>query len=131
MEQTGSDGVFLMRLLKRLSRLLILAGVLFGFLLIDDILSSWNLKDEHGHVGYVIFHNGNAYFVQGEMINYTNDDILNSERYVPGDALLQNSAFKLMINGIKSGDKVRIWYKEVLESYPARIDVIDIEKIEE
>ncbi|MBD3109753.1 DUF3221 domain-containing protein [Bacillus sp. AGMB 02131] len=123
-----------MRLLKRLSRLLILAVVLFGFLLIDDILSSWNLKDEHGHVGYVIFNNGTAYFVQGEKpepINYTNDYILHSERCIPGDAILQNSAFKIMINGIKSGDKVRIWYKEVLESYPARINVIDIEKIEE
>ncbi|WP_083227057.1 DUF3221 domain-containing protein [Lysinibacillus xylanilyticus] len=33
------------------------------------------------------------------------------------------------MKGIKSGGKVRIWYSEILESYPAKIKVIRIEKV--
>ncbi|MCL1698991.1 DUF3221 domain-containing protein [Lysinibacillus sp. Bpr_S20] len=33
------------------------------------------------------------------------------------------------MKGIKSGDKVRIWYSEILESNPAKFKVIRIEKL--
>jgi len=33
------------------------------------------------------------------------------------------------MKGIKSGDEVRIWYSEILESNPAKIKVIRIEKL--
>lgn len=36
---------------------------------------------------------------------------------------------KLSMKGIKSGDEVRIWYSEILESNPAKIKVIRIEKL--
>ncbi|WP_258759807.1 YobA family protein [Cytobacillus firmus] len=34
-----------------------------------------------------------------------------------------------VLSGIKSGDKVKIWYKEILESFPAQINVLKIEKL--
>ncbi|MCS0787581.1 YobA family protein [Cytobacillus firmus] len=37
-----------------------------------------------------------------------------------------NNAF---LSGIKSGDKVKIWYTEILESFPAQINVLKIEKL--
>ncbi|RBP96715.1 uncharacterized protein DUF3221 [Cytobacillus firmus] len=42
------------------------------------------------------------------------------------------SVYKLnnaVLSGIKSGDKVRIWYSEILESFPAQVKVLKIEKL--
>ncbi|WP_436376934.1 DUF3221 domain-containing protein [Cytobacillus sp. BC1816] len=42
------------------------------------------------------------------------------------------SVYKLnnaVLSGIKSGDKVRIWFSEILESFPAQVKVLKIEKL--
>ncbi|MCM3404415.1 MULTISPECIES: DUF3221 domain-containing protein [Cytobacillus] len=42
------------------------------------------------------------------------------------------SVYKLnnaVLSGIKSGDMVEIWYTEILESFPAQINVIKIKKL--
>ncbi|MBG9543139.1 hypothetical protein ABE29_10165 [Cytobacillus firmus] len=42
------------------------------------------------------------------------------------------SVYKLnnaVLTGIKSGDKVKIWYSEILESFPAQVNVLKIEKL--
>ncbi|WP_394578297.1 DUF3221 domain-containing protein [Cytobacillus firmus] len=43
-----------------------------------------------------------------------------------------NSVYKLnnaVLRGIKSGDKEKIWYSEILESFPAQVKVLKIEKL--
>lgn len=42
------------------------------------------------------------------------------------------SVYKLnnaVLSGLKSGDKVKIWYSEILESFPAQVKVLKIEKL--
>lgn len=42
------------------------------------------------------------------------------------------SVYKLnnaILIGIKSGDKVKIWYSEIQESFPAQVKVLKIEKL--
>ena len=45
-------------------------------------------------------------------------------------SMLINAEIKLTTNGIKHGDKVAIWYDEVLESYPAQIKLTHIAKVD-
>lgn len=43
-----------------------------------------------------------------------------------------NSVYKLnnaVLSGITSGDKVKIWYTEILESFPAQVKVLKVEKL--
>ena len=122
--------------LKRLLRLLIWSFFVVVFLYIGDLLYGMNLKKGAGHVGYVIYYEGTAYFVEDETITPEDmSDYLEAGAIYPQSffmvAILRNSGLQLAFNRIKSGDKVRIWYEEVLESNPAQIDVIDIEKVDE
>lgn len=123
--------------LKRLLRLLILSFFVVVFLYIGDLLYGMNLKKGAGHVGYVIYYEGAAYFTEDETItpedmsDYLEAGTTHHPQRFFMVAILRNSGLQLAFNRIKSGDKVRIWYEEVLESNPAQIDVIDIEKVDE
>ena len=121
---------------KPIIKLGILLFILMGILLVSEISSYISTKGkEPSDVGYVVFHKGIIYFVKGEDIktsdleNFSDEDIMFSKKF-KGISKLINVELKLTTKGIKSGDKVSIWYEEILESYPAQIKVTKIEKVD-
>lgn len=90
---------------------------------------------EPNDIGYVVFHHETVYFVRGENLEmshlegFSEEDIWHPSPFEE-ISMLMNAEIKLTTNGIKHGDKVAIWYDEVLESYPAQIKLTHIAKVD-
>ncbi|MGY3717939.1 DUF3221 domain-containing protein [Sutcliffiella cohnii] len=110
----------------------ILLIVLIGLWFLSEISSNLSIKGrDPTNVGHIVFHKGTIYFIEGENItasdleNFSDEDVM----FRFGNlSIIVNGEMKLIGKGIKSGDRVAIWYDEVLESYPAQIKIIQIEK---
>ncbi|MFJ7730927.1 DUF3221 domain-containing protein [Lysinibacillus sp. NPDC097231] len=98
---------------------------------VSHLLSSKeNIERE---IGYIVLHEGIVYFIQGKDVQQSDIESFSSENLMYSNKFesvsILNNELKLSMKGIKSGDKVRIWYSEILESNPAKIKVIRIEKL--
>ncbi|PFA24756.1 hypothetical protein CN373_02615 [Bacillus cereus] len=81
--------------------------------------------------GYIIFKNNNVYFIQNSKIN--NDNIQSNieklkDKNHPSDSILVIDDPDFSIK-IKTGDKIKIWVEQILESYPQKLIVTKYEKI--
>ncbi|MCT1540262.1 MULTISPECIES: DUF3221 domain-containing protein [Lysinibacillus] len=90
-------------------------------------------ENTESEIGYIVMHEGIVYFIQGKDVqqsdieSFSSENLLFSNKFESVSILINES--KLSMKGIKSGDEVRIWYSEILESNPAKIKVIRIEKL--
>jgi len=123
---------------NRFSKPIINTVLLFLFLValwflgnVSQLLS--NKENTESEIGYIVMHEGIVYFIQGKDVqqsdieSLSNENLLFSNKFESVSILINES--KLSMRGIKSGDEVRIWYSEILESNPAKIKVIRIEKL--
>ena len=90
-------------------------------------------ENTESKIGYIVMHEGIVYFIQGKDVqqsdieSFSSENLIYSKKFENVSILINES--KLTMRGIKSGDEVRIWYSEILESNPAKIKVIRIEKL--
>ncbi|WP_312124126.1 DUF3221 domain-containing protein [Lysinibacillus boronitolerans] len=90
-------------------------------------------ENTESEIGYIVIHEGIVYFIQGKDVqqsdieSFSSENLMYLNKFETVSILINES--KLSMNGIKSGDEVRIWYSEILESNPAKIKVIRIEKL--
>ncbi|MDM5230194.1 DUF3221 domain-containing protein [Lysinibacillus pakistanensis] len=123
---------------NRISKPIINTVFLFLFLValwflgnVSQLLS--NKENTESEIGYIVMHEGIVYFIQGKDVQQSDIESFSSENAIYSNkfesvSILINES-KLSMKGIKSGDEVRIWYSEILESNPAKIKVIRIEKL--
>ncbi|MGG2105244.1 DUF3221 domain-containing protein [Lysinibacillus pakistanensis] len=123
---------------NRFSKPIINTVLLFLFLValwflgnVSQLLS--NKENTESEIGYIVMHEGIVYFIQGKDVQQSDIESFSSENPIYSNkfesvSILINES-KLSMRGIKSGDEVRIWYSEILESNPAKIKVIRIEKL--
>ncbi|PGZ95415.1 hypothetical protein COE51_20300 [Bacillus pseudomycoides] len=81
--------------------------------------------------GYILLKGDTVFFIEEKNIETDNDRKNLEERLewrIPADSILQfnNPSIK---KELQTGDKVRIEYSEILESYPAKIRVTKLEKM--
>ena len=91
---------------------------------------------ETGTVGYVIVKGRSIYFIEekelldeyGENIKW---DELAKSNYMghPADSVLVGKPVGAIRAELKTGDKVEVWYYQILESYPGKIKVEKIRKL--
>ncbi|WP_286925806.1 MULTISPECIES: DUF3221 domain-containing protein [Lysinibacillus] len=123
---------------NRISKPIINTVLLFLFLValwflgnVSQLLS--NKENTESEIGYIVMHEGVVYFIQGKDVqqsdieSFSSENLIYSNKFESVSILINESKFSM--RGIKSGDEVRIWYSEILESYPAKIKVIRIEKL--
>lgn len=123
---------------NRISKPIINTVFLFLFLValwflgnVSQLLS--NKENTESEIGYIVMHEGIVYFIQGKDVQQSDIESFSSENAIYSNkfesvSILINES-KLSMKEIKSGDEVRIWYSEILESNPAKIKVIRIEKL--
>jgi len=123
---------------NRISKPIINTVLLFLFLValwflgnVSQLLS--NKENTESEIGYIVMHEGIVYFIQGKDVQQSDIESFSSENAIYSNkfesvSILINES-KLTMKGIKSRDEVRIWYSEILESNPAKIKVIRIEKL--
>ncbi|MEI4802851.1 DUF3221 domain-containing protein [Bacillus sp. FJAT-51639] len=81
--------------------------------------------------GYILLKGDTVFFIEEKLIKDEYDRKHLEERLkrkIPADAILHFTNLSLG-KELQTGDKVRIKYSEMLESYPAKIRVIKLEKI--
>lgn len=122
----------------RISKPIINTVLLFLFLValwflgnVSQLLS--NKENTESEIGYIVMHEGIVYFIQGKDVQQSDIESFSSENPIYSNkfesvSILINES-KLSMREIKSGDEVRIWYSEILESNPAKIKVIRTEKL--
>jgi hypothetical protein len=81
--------------------------------------------------GYVIFKDEKIYFIEEQEIKDSNitgyiEQSLKKEH--PSDFLLNFNDLNAA-KDLETGDKIKIWVNEILESYPGRYNVTKYEKI--
>ncbi len=86
----------------------------------------------NGIDGYILLQGDTVFFIYEKNIKTDNDRKNLEERLkwsIPADAILQfnNPSIK---KELQTGDKIRIECSEILESYPAKIRVAKLEKIQ-
>ncbi|MCP1123767.1 YobA family protein [Bacillus sp. 3103sda1] len=86
----------------------------------------------NGIDGYILLQGDTVFFIYEKNIKTDNDRKNLEERLkwsIPADAILQfnNPSIK---KELQTGDKVRIECSEILESYPAKVRVTKLEKIQ-
>lgn len=86
----------------------------------------------NGIDGYILLQGDTVFFIYEKNIK-TDTDRENLEerlkREIPADAILQLNSPSIK-KGLQTGEKVRIEYSEILESYPAKIRVTKLKKIQ-
>ncbi|CAG9623326.1 DUF3221 domain-containing protein [Sutcliffiella rhizosphaerae] len=123
---------------SNIRRSLVKLGVVFiilsGIWVISELSIYYSTKEKAPtDVGYAVFHYGTLYFVKGDDItvsdleSFSDEDVMFSGKF-DEVSILMDGGVKTIGKRIKSGDRVAIWYEEVLESYPAQIKLIKIEK---
>lgn len=83
--------------------------------------------------GYILLKGDTVFFIEGKLIKDEYDRKHLEERLkrkIPADAILHFTNPSLG-KELQTGDKVRIEYSEMLESYPAKVRVIKLEKIQD
>ena len=91
---------------------------------------------ERGTVGYVIVKGSSIYFIsEKELLDEYGENIkwdeLSKSNYMghPTDVVLSGKPVNEIENELKTGDKVEIWYYQILESFPGKIKVEKIRKL--
>ena len=127
--------------MKKFPLLLILMFVVFLVVIVlkvrsDDPLMSVN-KDINNHQdsyqaqGYIVFKDKKVYFIDEKEIKNSNiigylEQSLKKEH---PSAFILNFNDSDAVKVLKTGDKIKIWVSEILESYPGRYTVTKYEKI--
>src|SRR5690625_2845601 len=119
-----------MKVPKPLRNLTIFLFIVIGLYFTSEMYSYMTIKGrDPSDIGYVVFHHGTSYFVKGE--NLTETDLKSfsdkgnfRSNKIEEVAILDDISIK---RGFKNGDKVAIWYNEILESHPAQIKLMYIE----
>ncbi|WP_312506515.1 DUF3221 domain-containing protein [Lysinibacillus sp.] len=110
--------------------LLLLLVILYFLGNVSQLLSKEYSENE---IGYIVIQKGTVYFIQGKDVQQSDLEGFSSKNFMYSNQFesvsILNNELKLSMKDIKSGDKVRIWYSEKLESNPAKIKVIRIEKL--
>ena len=90
--------------------------------------------DQRGTVGHIIISSSSVYFIHEE--DLPEEDIenikwgeLSSFLGNPTNFILIGEPVEAIFDQLSTGDKVEIWYDTILESYPAKIEVIKIRKL--
>ncbi|WP_431812097.1 DUF3221 domain-containing protein [Lysinibacillus sp. FW12] len=111
--------------------LLLLLVILYFLGNVSQLLSSKEYSENE--IGYIVIQKGTVYFIQGKDVQQSDLESFSSKNFMYSNQFesvsILNNELKLSMKDIKSGDKVRIWYSEKLESNPAKIKVIRIEKL--
>ncbi|MGG2073439.1 DUF3221 domain-containing protein [Lysinibacillus irui] len=111
--------------------LLLLLVILYFLGNVSQLLSS--KENSENEIGYIVIQKGTVYFIQGKDVQQSDLESFSSKNFMYSNQFesvsILNNELKLSMNDIKSGDKVRIWYSEILESNPEKIKVIRIEKL--
>ncbi|MFL1998632.1 DUF3221 domain-containing protein [Lysinibacillus irui] len=111
--------------------LLLLLVILYFLGNVSQLLSS--KENSENEIGYIVIQKGTVYFIQGKDVQQSALESFSSKNFMYSNQFesvsILNNELKLSMKDIKSGDKVRIWYSEKLESNPAKIKVIRIEKL--
>ncbi|PGC66889.1 hypothetical protein COM21_16095 [Bacillus toyonensis] len=79
--------------------------------------------------GYVIIKNNKIYFIKSENdVSYQKILDKIGEKQHPSDSILTSHNLNLLQN-IESGDKIKIWIKQVIESYPQKLIIEKYEQV--
>ncbi|PGC46197.1 hypothetical protein COM24_28505 [Bacillus toyonensis] len=79
--------------------------------------------------GYVIIKNNKIYFIKSENdVSYQKILDKIEEKQHPSDSILTSHNLNLLQN-IESGDKIKIWIKQVIESYPQKLIIEKYEQV--
>lgn len=86
--------------------------------------------NENGVVGYVIINTNSVYFIHEKDLP-ENIQWNEMEEFMghPSDYVLFGQPVEAISNELHTGAKVKIWYSQVLETYPARIKIDKIKKL--
>lgn len=90
--------------------------------------------DQGGAVGHVIINGSSIYFIHekdlpDKDIENIQWDELASFMGHPTDYVLIGKPVEAIIDQLTTGDKVEMWYSLILESHPAKINVLKIRKL--
>lgn len=96
-----------------------------------DLKSTVNPASETASIkqGYVMLKNSKIYFIH----NKDNDNFQNifdkiKDKQHPSDSILTSHNPDLLKN-IENGDKIKIWIKQVIETYPQKLIIEKYEKV--
>ncbi|MBG0964097.1 DUF3221 domain-containing protein [Bacillus sp. SRB1LM] len=79
--------------------------------------------------GYVIFKNNKIYFIKSENdVSYQKILDKIKDKQHPSDSILTSHNLNLL-QDIESGDKIKIWIKQVIESYPQKLIIEKYEQV--
>lgn len=113
-------------------RILLTTICLYGLWVIGDISNSITKNNGAGFIDAILIkEKGMIYFIDEEKrpTVQINEEASSNTTYQP-DYIPNGPTFLLDYHSFDSGDQVRIWYTSILESYPGRINIVDVEKID-
>lgn len=88
--------------------------------------------NEKGVVGYIVINSNTIYFIHENELPSEKDikwDEMATFMGHPSDYVLYGDPVEDIFEELQTGDKIEIWYSQVLESYPARLKVEKIKKL--
>ncbi|WP_461611820.1 hypothetical protein [Cytobacillus kochii] len=118
--------------MSAVKRILLTTICLYGLWVIGDISNSITKNNGAGFIDAILIkERGRIYFITKEkqhtvqMKQAEQSGMTYQPDYIPN-----GPTFMLDYHSFDSGDQVRIWYTSILESYPGRINIVDVEKID-
>ncbi|MED4987999.1 MULTISPECIES: DUF3221 domain-containing protein [Parageobacillus] len=118
--------------MKRTINISVLILVLAGLWFLGDWSQQTQVNEGATTMeGFIVFQNDAVYLVEDtdfnkdDAENLSIQEIISKYKFVAKLNISNSSSLK----DIHNGDKVKIWYLEILESVPAKIKVLKIEKI--
>jgi hypothetical protein len=108
------------------------ASSILGFIVLlfffDEYRTNQSLNQEATLKGFIIMKEGEVYLVEDP--DFVQED---ANKLTMQELRRKYNMNKLWIKGfgtlrgIENGQKVKVWYSEILESYPAKVKVLKIE----
>lgn len=112
-----------------MKRIVVLILVLCAIIILGDFVNKIGADDKLTVEGYVLNKEGILYLItDGDFNVKTAKELSNQEliKSYGGIYSLDNVPFSF--SQYKDGQRIRVWYDEILESHPAKIKVLKVER---
>ena len=112
-----------------MKRIVLLGLVLCAIIILGDFVNKIGADDKMTADGYILNKEGILYLISDEDFDVKTAKELSNQEFIKsygGIYRLDNVPFSF--SQYKEGQKIRVWYDEILESHPAEIKVLKAER---
>lgn len=108
-----------------MKRIVLFILILFAIIILGDFVNKIGADDKMTVEGYILNKEGILYLITDEDFNVKTAKELSNQEFIKSyGGIYSLDSVPFSFSQYKDGQKIKVWYDEILESHPAKIKVL-------